>query len=196
MDTTTTSQFMSFNDEQLEILNGMDVEKQKELIKVKVGEFQGRNIDDFFWICINAGKNQSKNKKKALTVYKRPKDDIDDEKKMDKDNEQKTQSLSMLIDFKLAKTTKTIDYLSTGQGMCPKGDVWFKEDKGVCMECESKENVMECYDCNERDKVRCVLCKNCRIMNLNKLEYESKMDNIKRTVIRAELSGKPSLSLD
>eukprot|EP01083_Nonionella_stella_P272390 923625_1 len=115
---------------------------------------------------------------------------------MDEDDEQKTQSSSMLIDFEAGKSTKTLPGCSSGHGMCPKGDVWFKKDYGVCMECESKENVMKCDDCNLRDKVRCVLCKNCRIMNLNKLEYESKMDNIKRNVIRTELYGKPSLSLD
>eukprot|EP01084_Bolivina_argentea_P051196 94170_1 len=154
MDTTTTSEFVSFNDEQLEILNGKDIDKQKELVKVKVDDFKGPNIEDFFWICINARKNQNKKEKKALTVYKRPKDDIDDEKKMDKDDEQKTQSLSMLIDFKLAKTTKQGGLgISTGHGMCPKGDVWFQKNYDVCMECESKENVMKCYDCNERNKV-------------------------------------------
>eukprot|EP01084_Bolivina_argentea_P308246 532955_1 len=191
---------ITFSNEEIEILKGTDIEKQKELVKIKVDNFEGTNIEDFFWICINVKKSKDKHKQKEIVVYKRPKDDSDDEKKMET-NSNKTESLSMLIDFKLAKLTdtkkiKSKPNLHVGRGMCPKGDVWFIKDWSVCMECESEENVMKCGDCEKRDNVRCVLCKNCRYSNVNKLENESKMDNIKREVIRKELQMKPSLSLD
>eukprot|EP01084_Bolivina_argentea_P248851 416362_1 len=186
---------ITFTNEEIKILIGKNIEKQKKLAKIKMDQFEGSNIEDFFWMWINAG-NKYRNKTDILKVNKRPKDDID-EKQLENDIN-KTNSLSMLIDFQSANNTKTsaIYTATTGHGMCNKGDVWFDKDGTVCMECGSGKNVMKCHDCNSRDNVRCTLCKRCRFMNFNTLAYESKVDNIKRAVIRAELSIKPSLSLD
>ena len=86
-----------FNAEELQILNGTDMPKQKQLTKDKLDAWQGTNIEDFHWQCLEAIQTNKKKQNKELKVYKRPKDDIEEKKESDFQNNEK--SVSVLIDF-------------------------------------------------------------------------------------------------
>ena len=180
---------LSFSAKETQILHGTDMPQQKQLIISKLETWQGTNIEDFHWQCLAAMKTNKTKESKALKVYKRSKDDIEEKKEKQTGNEGK--SVSVLIDFELGR--------SKG-GLCPKGD-WYFDNANVakdkqCTECGSTENVMYCDDCRSRDGIYYYACAECRLKNLQRLEYESKMDEIKRRVIRRELLSKPTLSLD
>eukprot|EP01084_Bolivina_argentea_P023031 42865_1 len=194
---------LEFKDTEINILKGKDVDKMKPIIGEKLNEFKGTNIGDFFWKFIEIIEPKIEPEKTYIEykINKRPKDDIDDEKKekIIQQPQKETQSLSMVIDFEHAEVWKT--------GICREGHTSFMEmtDYDKCDECKQckqpkkRSDLHKCCGChnNSPDNYKEIyFCKTCCLENEETFREQKERDLMKSNIIRNQLVLKPELGLD